>query len=99
MTALLARWTEKLAGGPQTGTSDFPQLQGSWEWVYNNNNTSGTALSLCALGFLSMFIGSYLTGHVGRDADDSDAVHGGMGVGASNAECDRIYNLAMQWTW
>ena len=24
MTALLARWTEKLAGGPQAGTSDSP---------------------------------------------------------------------------
>ena len=26
MTALLARWTEKLAGGPQAGTSDSPPL-------------------------------------------------------------------------
>ena len=26
MTALLARWTEKLAGGPQAGTSDPPPL-------------------------------------------------------------------------
>ena len=25
VTALLARWTEKLAGGPQAGTSDSPQ--------------------------------------------------------------------------
>ena len=24
VTALMARWTEKLAGGPQTGTSDSP---------------------------------------------------------------------------
>ena len=24
VTALLARWTEKLAGGPQAGTSDSP---------------------------------------------------------------------------
>ena len=26
MIALLARWTEKLAGGPQAGTSDSPPL-------------------------------------------------------------------------
>ena len=26
MTALLARWTEKLASGPQAGTSDSPPL-------------------------------------------------------------------------
>ena len=26
MTTLLARWTEKLAGGPQAGTSDSPPL-------------------------------------------------------------------------
>ena len=38
VTALLARWTEKLAGGPQAGTSDSPHQQGSWEWVDNNNN-------------------------------------------------------------
>ena len=37
VTALLARWTEKLAGGPQTGTSDSPHQQGSWEWVDNNS--------------------------------------------------------------
>ena len=36
MTALLARWTEKLAGGSQAGTSDSPHYQGSWEWVDNN---------------------------------------------------------------
>ena len=36
MTALLARWTEKLAGGPQAEPSDFLHLQGSWEWVDNN---------------------------------------------------------------
>ena len=39
VTALLARWTEKLAGGPQAGTSDSPYQQGSWEWVDNNNIT------------------------------------------------------------
>ena len=37
VTALLTRWTEKLAGGPQAGTSDSPHKQGSWEWVDNNN--------------------------------------------------------------
>ena len=37
VTSLLARWTEKLAGGPQVGTSDSPHQQGSWEWVDNNN--------------------------------------------------------------
>ena len=37
VTALLARWTEKLAGEPQAGTSDSPHYQGSWEWVDNNN--------------------------------------------------------------
>ena len=36
VTALLARWMEKVAGGPQTGTSDSPHKQGSWEWVDNN---------------------------------------------------------------
>ena len=36
VTALLARWTEKLAGGPQAGTSDSPHQQGPWEWVDNN---------------------------------------------------------------
>ena len=37
VTALLARWTEKLAGGPQVGTSDSPHKQGQWEWVDNNS--------------------------------------------------------------
>ena len=36
VSALLARWTEKLAGGPQTGRSKSPHYQGSWEWVDNN---------------------------------------------------------------
>ena len=36
VTALLARWTEKLAGGPQAGTSDSPPLARPWEWVDNN---------------------------------------------------------------
>ena len=31
VTALLARWTEKLAGGPQVGTLDFPPTsKGHW---------------------------------------------------------------------
>ena len=38
VTALLARWTEKLAGGPKAGRSDTPHSQGSWEWVDINNN-------------------------------------------------------------
>ena len=37
MTALLARWTEKLNSGPQAGTSDS---QASWEWVDSNNNNN-----------------------------------------------------------
>ena len=52
MTALLARWTEKLAGGPQAGTSDSPHWQGSWEWVDNNNwgGTNSRFLGLVAVG-------------------------------------------------
>ena len=37
VTALLARWTEKPAGGPQVERSDSPSLQGSREWIDNNN--------------------------------------------------------------
>ena len=37
VSALLVRWTQKLAGGPQAGRSDCT-LAGSWEWV-NSNNT------------------------------------------------------------
>ena len=51
--------------------------------------TSGTALSLCSLEFLSIFIGSDMNGHVGRDADG----YGGMGFGTINAECERILEL------
>ena len=40
VTVLLARWTEKLAGGPQAGTSDSPHWQGAWEWVDNNTTTT-----------------------------------------------------------
>ena len=38
MTALLARWTGKLAGGPQAGTSDSPTSKGHGSGVDNNNN-------------------------------------------------------------
>ena len=40
VTALLARWMEKLAGGPQAGRSDSLQYQGSWEWVDKTHTTS-----------------------------------------------------------
>ena len=36
VTALLVRWTEKLAGGPQAGTSDSPTSKGHGSG-YNNN--------------------------------------------------------------
>ena len=40
MTALLARLTEKLAGGPQAGRSDSsPTSKGPLEWVDNNINS------------------------------------------------------------
>ena len=35
MTELLARWKEKLAGGPQAEISDSSHKQGSREWVDN----------------------------------------------------------------
>ena len=45
--------------------------------------TSGTTSSLCYLEFEdSIFIGSYLHGHVERDADG----YGGMGFNIRNAE-------------
>ena len=34
----------------------------------------------------SVFIGSDMNGHVGRDADRYGGVHGGMGFGTRNAE-------------
>ena len=43
--ARLARWTEKLAGGPQAGTSDSPHQQGSWEWVDNNIKLDGQSVT------------------------------------------------------
>ena len=38
----------------------------------------------------SIFIGSYMDGHVGRDADGRGGVHGSMGFGTRNAEGERI---------
>ena len=38
----------------------------------------------------SIFIGSDMNGHVGRDADGYGRVHGGMGFGTRNAEGERI---------
>ena len=38
----------------------------------------------------SIFIGSDMNGHVGRDSDGYGGVHGGMGFGTSNAEGERI---------
>ena len=55
--------------------------------------TSGTALSLLYSGIPkqeSIFIGSDMNGHVGRDADGYGGVHGGMGFGTRNAEGERI---------
>ena len=39
VTALLARYTEKLAGGPQAGRSNSPHLKRSWERVGKNKYT------------------------------------------------------------
>ena len=38
----------------------------------------------------SIFIGSNMNGHVGRDADGYGGVHGGMAFGTRNAEGERI---------
>ena len=38
----------------------------------------------------SIFIGSDMNGHVGRDADGYGGVHGGIGFGTRNAEGERI---------
>ena len=38
----------------------------------------------------SIFIGSDMNGHVGRDADGYGGVHGGMGFGTRNSEGERI---------
>ena len=38
VTLPLARWTKKLAGGPQAGRSDSPTRKGAWEWVDNNKS-------------------------------------------------------------
>ena len=51
------RWKEKLAGGPQAGTSD-PPLQGQWEWVDNNNLMIVLGILVCSSFLISgcMFI-------------------------------------------
>ena len=36
----------------------------------------------------SIFIGSDLNGHAGRDANGYGGVHGGMGFGTRNSECE-----------
>ena len=41
----------------------------------------------------SIFIGSDMNGHVGRDADGYSGVHGGKGFGTRNAEGERILEL------
>ena len=41
----------------------------------------------------SIFIGSDMNGHVGRDADWYGGVHGGMGFGTRNAEDERIFKF------
>ena len=41
----------------------------------------------------NIFIGSDMNGHVGRDAERSGGVHGGMGFGTRNAECERILDF------
>ena len=38
----------------------------------------------------SIFIGSDMNGHIGRDADGYGGVHGGMRFGTRNAEGERI---------
>ena len=37
----------------------------------------------------SIFIGSDMNGHVGRDAEGHGGVHGGIGLGTRNAEGER----------
>ena len=55
MTALLARWTEKLAGGPQAGTSDSPPLArvmgvGRQQHLMVDGETYECVKSFCYLG-------------------------------------------------
>ena len=38
----------------------------------------------------SIFIGSDMNDHLGRDADGYGGVHGGMGFGTRNAEGERM---------
>ena len=51
--------------------------------------TSGTAFALCSLED-SIFIGSDMNGHVGRDTYGYGGVHGGNGFGTRNAEGELI---------
>ena len=53
VSALPTRWMEKLAGGTQAGRSGSPQLQGSWEWVDNNNHIK-PMFKLCYIAFISI---------------------------------------------
>ena len=54
MTALLARWTEKLAGGPQAGTSDSPTRKGHGSGVDNNNSKVSRSLGVYNIRILTM---------------------------------------------
>ena len=47
----------------------------------------------------SIFIGSDMNGHVGRDADGYGGVHGGMGFGTRNAESERILEFGDAVVW
>ena len=51
--------------------------------------TYGTVLSEIPTQYI-ICIGSDQTGYVGRDADGYGGVHGGMGFGTRNADCERI---------
>ena len=42
----------------------------------------------------NIFIGGDMNGHVGRDADGYDGVHGGMRFGTRNAEGERILEFS-----
>ena len=41
----------------------------------------------------SIFIGSHMNGHVGRDVDGYGGVHGGMGFGTRNAEGQQDFRI------
>ena len=79
----MARWTEKLAGGPQAIRSEPPpplarmvevgRQQHFWDSFIIVLSVIPKQDSIC--------IGSDMNGHVGRDADGYGGVHGGMGFG------------------